>query len=245
MVSFVFVATATFLLAGFVKGVTGLGLPVVAMGLLSLAMPPGEAAALLVVPALVTNLWQMAIGRGLVLLLRRLWPMLLAICLGTWVGTGFLVQDHSGWASVALGGTLALYAILGLADRPLHVPGAAERWLSPIMGGATGVVSGATGVFSIPAVPYLQALRLDKEELVQALGLSFTTSTLALAAGLLRHGLLPGSIAGASAATLLPALAGLLAGQWVRRRIRPEVFQLCFFIALFMLGGDLVYRALK
>ena len=46
------------MLAGFVKGVLGQGLPTVAVGLLSLIMSPGEAAALVVIPALITNIWQ-------------------------------------------------------------------------------------------------------------------------------------------------------------------------------------------
>lgn len=45
----------TFLLAGFVKGVVGLGLPTVAVGMLGLVMPPAQAAALLVAPSMVTN----------------------------------------------------------------------------------------------------------------------------------------------------------------------------------------------
>ena len=52
---------ATFMLAGTVKGVIGLGLPTVAMGLLGLAMLPAQAAALLIIPSTVTNLWQLAI----------------------------------------------------------------------------------------------------------------------------------------------------------------------------------------
>ena len=80
--------TLTFLLAGFVKGVIGLGLPTVAVGLLGLVMLPAEAAALLVVPSLVTNLWQLFAGPRFGALARRLWPMLVTICLGTWAGAG-------------------------------------------------------------------------------------------------------------------------------------------------------------
>ncbi|RUZ51274.1 sulfite exporter TauE/SafE family protein, partial [Mesorhizobium sp. M7A.F.Ca.CA.004.05.2.1] len=53
---------AVFLAAGFVKGVVGMGLPTVAMGLLAVTMPPAQAAALLLSPSLVTNLWQLFTG---------------------------------------------------------------------------------------------------------------------------------------------------------------------------------------
>jgi sterol desaturase/sphingolipid hydroxylase (fatty acid hydroxylase superfamily) len=78
-----------FLLAGFTKGVTGLGLPTVGMGLLSLFMAPAQAATLVILPSLLTNVWQMT-GRDLPGLLRRLWPMLLATVLGCWAGRGLL-----------------------------------------------------------------------------------------------------------------------------------------------------------
>jgi hypothetical protein len=96
------VVASTFLLAGFVKGVIGLGLPTVAMGLLAIVMTPAQAASLLVVPSLLTNVWQ-AMGPVLVPLVRRLWPMLLGICLGTWLGGGLLTADDGTRASVGLG----------------------------------------------------------------------------------------------------------------------------------------------
>jgi uncharacterized membrane protein YfcA len=236
-------AALAFLLAGFVKGITGLGLPTVAIGLLSLVMAPAEAAALLVVPTLVTNLWQLAAGPSFAALSRRLSTMMLAICFGTWMGAGLLVGDTAGRATGALGAALVLYAIVGLAKLRFHISVGAERWLSPLVGAATGLVSAATGVFSIPAVPYLQALGLETEDLVQALGLSFTISTLALALDLARHGVLHISTASASALALMPALGGMLVGQRLRARIRPDVFRFYFFLALLVLGGDLALRA--
>jgi uncharacterized membrane protein YfcA len=109
-----------------------------------------------------------------------------------------------------------------------------------LVGAATGIVTAATGVYVIPAVPYLQALGLDKDELVQACGLSFTVSTVALAGVLAHDGVLDTSVAGAS--LLAPALAGMALGQWVRSR--PELFRLCFLAALLGLGAHLAVRGL-
>jgi len=64
------------------KGVNGLGLPTVSIGLLSIAMPPAQAAALMVMSALITNIWQMLSGPGLWRLVRRLWLMKLGVCFG-------------------------------------------------------------------------------------------------------------------------------------------------------------------
>jgi uncharacterized membrane protein YfcA len=230
------VTALTFLLAGFVKGVIGLGLPTVAVGLLGLVMMPAQAVSLLVVPSLVTNLWQLAAGPRLRPLLHRLWPMMLGIVIGTWAGGGLLTGATTGRATVMLGGALMIYAVTGLANFVFRVGPRTERCLSPLIGAATGFVTAATGVFVIPAVPYLQALALDKDEIVQALGLSFTVSTLALAVGLAHDGALQPSAAAASLLALAPALAGMFLGQWVRLRVRPEQFRRFFFLGLLGLG---------
>jgi uncharacterized membrane protein YfcA len=87
----VLVATAgIFLLAGFVKGAIGLGLPTASVGLLGLLMSPAQAAAILVVPSLVTNIWQALIGGSFWELVRRLWPVLVGICVGTFIGAVLL-----------------------------------------------------------------------------------------------------------------------------------------------------------
>lgn len=232
----------TFLLAGLIKGVIGMGLPTIAMGLLVMTMPPAQAASLLVIPSLVTNVWQLVAGPNCRSLLKRLWPMMLGIGAGTWAGSGLLSQDAGGGAAFALGAVLVAYAIFGLTGIRLDVPRNWEPWLSLPLGGVTGVLTGATGVFVMPAVPYLGALGLGKEELVQALGLSFTVSTLALAGSLVCDGVFHAAVAGASLLALAPALIGMIVGQRLRYHIRPATFRLCFLLGLLGLGVDQVAR---
>lgn len=235
-------AALTFLLAGFVKGVIGLGLPTVAIGLLGLFMSPAEAAALLIVPSLVTNIWQLAAGPAFLPLVRRLWPMLLCFCIGTWAGAGGLNHGSTSYAGTLLGVALIAYALLGLSAKQFSVPPSAERWCSPVVGLATGLVAVTTGVFVVPAVPYLQALGLNKDDLVQALGLSFTVSTVALGSVLLAGGFFKPGVAASSLFALAPAIAGMLAGQWVRSRVRAGQFRVCFFAGLLLLGAHLALR---
>lgn len=229
-----------FLLAGTIKGVIGLGLPTVAMGLLGLAMAPVQAAALLIIPATLTNLWQLAFGGHLQALIRRLWPLLLAIFIGTGLGTLWIGMVGGAWVVRALGAALLLYALSGLLLPTRRISADTEHWLGPACGLITGVITSATGVFVIPAVPYLQTLGLSKDELVQALGLSFTVSTLALAGGLLWRGALGGAELGASVLALVPALLGMWLGQWLRQRISAVLFKRVFFIGLGALGVHLL-----
>lgn len=233
---------ATFALAGGVKGVIGMGLPTVAIGLLSSMMPPAQAAAILVLPSLVTNVWQMLAGPHFLALLRRLWPMMLGIVGGAWAGAGIITGGNSGLALTALGVVLIVYALIGLANVRLAVKPAWEKYLGLPMGIATGIVTGATGVFVLPAVPYLQALNLERDALIQALGLSFTVSTAAMGVALAGAGVLAGELAGISLLALAAALIGMWGGAKLRARISAETFRRFFFLGLLLLGTQLSLR---
>jgi uncharacterized protein len=241
LVIFIFIA-AVFALAGFVKGVTGLGLPTISMGLLAIVMPPVEAAAILILPSLLTNVWQMVAGPSLWAVVRRVWPMMLAVCLGTWAGLGFMTGSQARYGTALLGGALAIYALTGLVAVDFQISRAWEPFLGPLAGAITGVITAATGVFVIPAVPYLQAIGLEKEDLVQALGLSFTVSTIALAVNVTAAGGLNVSMAWPTVVALALAWAGMWAGQAVRLGLSPTTFRRWFFVGLLMLGLYLVAR---
>lgn len=231
-----------FLLAGFVKGVIGLGLPTISVGLLSLVMAPAQAAALLIIPSTITNIQQMRPRATLVPIARRLWPMLAGIVLGTLAGGGLIAGANAKLAAAALGVSLVLYAGLGLAKVQFRVAPRQEIWLGPLVGALTGLVTAATGVFVIPAVPYLQAIGMEKDELVQALGLSFFISTLALAFTLANGQIFAGELLWGSLLTLIPALAGQFLGQAARARLDPGSFKRWFLLGLLALGITLASR---
>lgn len=240
--SLIFLLIGTFLAAGLVKGVTGMGLPTVAMGLLTIALSPVAAAAMLVVPSFVTNLWQLLAGPNTGAVVRRLWPMMLGIIAGTLAGTALLAKVDARWSGAGLGLALMLYAAWALRAPHMAVPATAQRWLGPLVGIVTGVITGATGVFVMPAVPYLQALQLNKDDLVQALGLSFTVSTVALALGLSSHGAFNAGQLGVSALVVIPALLGMWLGQVIRQRISAVAFRRGFLLFLLLLGLELLVR---
>lgn len=240
---FILSSALIFILAGIVKGVIGMGLPTVAVALLGLFMPPAHAASLMVVPSLVTNAWQAVAGSHLAALMRRLWTMLTGICIGTWLaGVSLLDLGNPVRAAGALGAALMVYAAIGLFARPLEMPRPWEHWASPMAGLLTGIVSAATGVFVMPSVPYLQSINLSKDELVQALGLTFTVATIALGASLMKMGHLDASTAGLSALALIPAFIGMACGQRIRGRVSLAGFRRLFFVGMFLLGGHLALR---
>jgi hypothetical protein len=172
-----------------------------------------------------------------------MWLMLFSMCIVTWAASGLIARSGATHAEIALGGALIAYSILSIRRNRISVSKRAEPWLSPIIGSITGVMTGSTGVLVIPAGPYLQALGLDKEDLIQALGLSFTTSTIALAVGLASRGAFHFTAAGASTLCTVPTLAGMFLGNWIRDRIDAETFRLLFLTGLLLLGASLIIRS--
>ncbi|MDR6759427.1 putative membrane protein YfcA [Mycoplana sp. BE70] len=234
---------ATFFAAGTVKGVAGMGLPTVAMGILAGLLSPLAATSLLIIPSFVTNFWQLLAGPSFKGIVRRLWTMMAGVFAGTLASTSMLTGGDTSLSTLMLGLALTVYAVYTLLAKPYHINPRHECWLSPGIGLITGLISGATGVFVIPAVPYVQALGFEKDDLVQALGLSFTVSTVALAFGLASRGAFQIDGLSLSAFAVVPALVGMWAGQYIRRAVSPAVFKRCFLIALALLGAEMMLRS--
>src|SRR5712691_1911653 len=235
---------AALLLAGFIKGVIAPGLPTVAIGLLAVTMAPSQAIAIVIVPAIVTNIWQTFGGPYLRDIMRRLWPLMAGTVVGIWLNAGLLTGPYAPYGTVVLGTLLVVYAILGLSKISFKVARRDEKWIGGIAGLITGVVSAATGVQVIPSMPYLQAIGMEKDELVQALGVFFTVATVALAFNLTTAGLLTAATALPGAVAMAASFAGMFIGQAVRTRMQPEVFRRWFMIAMILLGLYLAANAI-
>ncbi|WP_025661943.1 sulfite exporter TauE/SafE family protein [Rhizobium sp. IBUN] len=240
-ISLLLAVAATFFVAGIVKGITGMGLPTVAMAILGGLLSPVTAASLLIIPSFTTNVWQLIAGPNFVAVLRR-WPMLAGVFVGTLASASVLTGGETRLSTVFLGLALTAYAIYTLSAKPYHINQTHECWLSPMIGLATGLIAGATGVFVIPAVPYVPALGFERDDLVQALGLSFTISTIALAAGLALQDAFQLDGVALSSLAVLPALIGMWAGQYVRKAVSASTFKRCFLIALALLGIEMLLR---
>ena len=230
-------------LAGCVKGVVGLGLPTISIALVATVLGLKEAMVLLIIPSLVTNLVQAIVGPSLNVILKRIWLFLIALCLLTWVATGILIKTDPSLLTFALGLILITYAVVSLCNIRITVPKNQEKWLSPIFGGMTGISTGLTGTFVVPGVLYLQALGLEKNTLVQAMGVCFTTATLALGLSLGAHGLMSGELTIVSAVAVLPALLGMKIGSYVRHSLPEPTFKKVFFVALLILGLWITFRS--
>jgi uncharacterized membrane protein YfcA len=234
--SFLILIAFAFLLAGFVKGTLGLGLPTVSMGLLAVTMPPAQAISIVIVPAIVTNIWQTFVGPYLRDILKRLWPLMIGTVVGIWLNRGLLTGPYAPYGTVVLGLLLIIYALVGLSRFSFKVARRDEKWIGGIVGVVTGLISAATGVQVIPSMPFMQAIGMERDELVQALGVFFTTATLALAFNLTTAGLLTAATALPGAVAMAASFIGMFIGQAVRSRLQPEAFRRWFLIGMILLG---------
>ena len=225
-----------FVVAGIAKGAIGMGMPPIAIGLMSFAVPLESAIAIMVVPTMVTNVWQAIYGGGFKPLMRRFGSMAATAMIGI-LAVGLLLSDlgsptTAGWVGVLL----VLYSVIALTPWRPQVPRKVEPWANPLIALVSGAVAGSTGVAAVPFLPYMQSLDMNRHELVQALGIMFLFITGMLAVSLALHGAydLANSVAGVAA--VAPTMVGVWLGQHARRRLSAETFRKIFISGMLAIG---------
>jgi uncharacterized membrane protein YfcA len=230
--------------AGAVKGIAGIGMPAVAIPLLSSFITPHLALALLVIPVLITNLWQSLAGGAIRLMLRRFWPMITIFCIATWLGARVLV-DIDDRALLVLIAVVAIVFTVSSTLRPhLRIPPRHERWTGSLTGLVAGVMNGVSLVNGPPLAVYLLALDLDRDDFVRAYGLIALAGALPLSAAYVYYGVLGLAETGWSLVALGPVLAGMLIGGWLRQFVNPRLFRNALLLLLTVLALNLLRRAL-
>lgn len=232
-----------FFAAGVVKGIVGFALPLVALALLTAVIGLKAGIALITVPAIMVNLYQASVGGNFKAIVRRIWTLLLPACAGIWIGVRLLATLDPRIATGLLGLLLLVYASYSLTRAQWKPRPETEPWLMPLMGALGGIAYGFSGSFMVPGVIYLQALGLNRNMLVQALGIVFLLTTCVLALSLSRHNLLGVEQGLLSAAALIPAVIGMMLGQRIRNALSEERFRTIFFWALLVAGAYMILRA--
>ncbi|MDG2375301.1 MAG: sulfite exporter TauE/SafE family protein [Woeseiaceae bacterium] len=236
-------ATVAFLLAGFIKGVVGFGFPIVSLIVLTLAIGLFDALAIIVVPTIVTNIWQALSGPHIKAIIERMWIYFTCAMGGILLASVYLVSVDVNLLTGVLGIVLFVFAVFRLLNVHLSVAREREPLLSIVLGSTNGLLTGFTGSFMVPSVLYMQALGFRKDMLVQAMGAFFALSTIMLTVSLGRNGLITIDDAIMSAIALVPAFAGIFAGRWMRERIDEDQFQRIFLGGVLALGAYIAWRS--
>tara|TARA_B100000676_G_C17854217_1_gene719799 strand:- start:133 stop:948 length:816 start_codon:yes stop_codon:yes gene_type:complete len=257
--------SVVFFLAGVVKGGIGLGLPTVSIGLMALWLPFGSAMGILVLPAVITNIWQAFFGTALKLIFRRYWDLMIWLFAGAFLGATLISGINVTFLVAFLGFLLIVYAGLSLSGKRFSIPVEKEKKLNPLIGVTTGLVSGATAFFVLPIVPYLQSIELEKEArglnnkeiegtkvtdeemnkdaIIQSFALSILCLAGGMSFGLGLRGALPVSILVPGLLGTVAAIVGMVIGRNIRNKISLNLFRRCILVFLMFLGLVMILRA--
>jgi hypothetical protein len=235
---------AVFVFGGVVKGVTGVGLPLVLVPLAAQFVPVPEAVALVSVPMVVTNVTQAAEGGDTLAAIKRMWPILVLLVIGTVIGVHLLVTINRRLLSLILGPSfLAIAALLVVMPRVRLSP-AAARWGGPAVGLGAGVLGGMSAMFGPPMIAYLVGLRTEPDSFVKQMAIFACTAAITMLLMLGGSGSLSGLDLAVSAGAIVPIQLGMPIGRSLRGRIPPAVFRALVLIVLAVSGIDLLHRAL-
>jgi len=237
-------AFLTFALGGLIKGVVGVGMPLVVISLLALVLDPRLVLAMLVVPIIATNLRQ-SFAAGLPREeMQRFWPLILLFIIATWGGAYLLVQISTGMLLGVLGCIVVVFCALSLANPSWHLPPRHEVWMGPSVGLFAGLLNGISTINGPPLVMYLMSLRLSKEAFVASYGLIALCGAIPLAISYTAVGILGWRELWLSILALVPIFLGMWLGERIRHRIDPILFRKILLVILILLGLNLIRRGM-
>ena len=236
-------AAVAFTIAGFVKGVFGFGFPIITLIILTLTVGLLDALAIIVIPTIFTNVWQGLSGPYLKDIARRMWLYFIVAITFIWFTSAYLTVVNIKWPTAMLGAVLFIFALSRLLKVSISVSQKWELPLSVPLGAINGMLTGMTGSFMVPSVLFMQAMGFQRDMLLQAMGVFFAISTIALAISLGKNDLISVQHLQLSLLALVPSIIGLYIGRWIRLRINEERFQQMFLLSVLLLGGYIAYQA--
>lgn len=236
------VVAVAFVAAGLIKGLLGVGLPLVSVPIASLVLPPAKAIALGIVPILVSNIWQALESGGWHRTVGRFWPLALGLMIGVAIGGHLLSRLSGGAALIILGSLLIAFCGYQLVMPRWSVSPQTERWLGPVVGLTAGVTGGVSSFFGPILISYMLGLHLTKDEFVGSIALLYLICMLSLGTVLkVNHVLTSATLLG-SVLVLAPLFFGMFAGRRMRARLPTSAFRWLLVVLLLVIGVVTVSR---
>lgn len=234
---------ASLLLAGILKGASGLGFSSIALPLLTMAVDLQTGMVLIIAPVVASNLAVLVASGCIAATLRRFWPLYLGLLPGTAAGVLLMTSVENSSALQVLGSMTLVYVMMAMLRPEWRLRRRPSNVLRAPVGLATGVLTGLTGSQVFPLVPYLSSVRLDAREQIQAINIAVLIGSSALIVGLVSRGLVTADLAGTSLAGALPAIAGVGIGTCAQRALSPASFRMATLFTLTVLSLNLIAPA--
>lgn len=244
--SFLLPVALALVAGGLVKGTFGLGLPLVAMPLMTMFTSVANSVALLVVPILATNLAQGFIGGwpAVKARLRRFWPTVLTLIVVIAFSVQALVLIPEKVIFALIGLAIIGIALMARYQPKIRIAPEQERWFGPLCGAIGGFLGGTTTFYGPALMIYLAGLRLDKDEFVGAISLMYFMGALGMGIGLASFGIADGPVFAQSLVATIPALIGIQLGQMIRVRLNEQRFAKWLFVMYLVIGGSFLLKAI-
>lgn len=237
------VAFALLLFGAAIKGVIGLGLPMVSIPMLTLFVGLPQALAIVVLPVLAANAWQVWQFRRGPADRMPMGRFLLSGAVGVGVGTWMLASVPAAWLETTLDVLLLAYLALRIGQPAMTLPRNAARRLLVGTGFASGALHGATGISGPIGITYFHAMHLPRPEFIYCTGVMFFGFTAAQVPMLWMAGFL-NLHTFAIGVLCLPAIAaGLWLGNRIARRLDPRIFNWLVLVVLAWTALSLLWRA--
>ena len=238
--SIIVAVICSLVVAGLLKGVIGVGMPIVALPLLSLFIDVKSAAMLLSMPLVFSNLPQALEGGKTGRCLMQLTPVLLGMIPGLFLGVRVLLALDANVARMIAG-----LVLMGIGGVTLFAP---KLQLQPglvlpagIAFGFLGGILGGLAAMSGPLVfIFLLAKGLRGQAFTKEASLFLVVSSGLLAILLTASREFSWTDVSVSAAAMLPVAFGMYAGQHMRDKIAPETFRKLVLIAVIAAGAELL-----
>tara|TARA_B100000579_G_C22792070_1_gene835083 strand:- start:215 stop:967 length:753 start_codon:yes stop_codon:yes gene_type:complete len=237
------IISAAICLGGFVKGVTGIGLPIVTIAVLTNILEPLTTFAILVAPILVTNLWQAITAKNWKGPFCRFPLMILMLVICLFIGVQLAIGLKREVLILVLGVSVTIFSASTLI-KPLKHPlsRSNERWLGPLAGAVGGILGGLTTIWGPPMLMFLILLKLDKETWVQTVGVIWFIGSIPLAIAYWKVGILNAETAPISLLACIPGMVGIWLGEAIRHRINSNTFKNILLATLLLIGLNLIRR---
>ena len=238
-----FYISLCFLIAGSIKGAVGMGLPTASIALMTLAIDPRRAIAILLIPMAVTNAWQVWRMGQIGPAFRRYLPFSIALMSGVWLSVTLSADAPDHLLFGLLGLALLMFVAVSTSKFAPDIPDKHDTAAQIGTGSVAGLIGGVTSVWAPPMAIYLAARKVTKDEFVRASGLLIFLGSLPLIAGYARQGILTAEATLLSAAMLLPAMVGFALGEAARNHLSETGFRKLLLIFFTLMGLNLLRKA--
>jgi uncharacterized protein len=233
-------AALGFIFAAFVKGVIGMGFPVIAVPIAAQFLDPQTTVVAITIPAFLMNVSQVIQGGVSYTTFRRFLPTIGMAMPGSVMGTALLAKAPGSLIICMLGIIVTLYAALSLWRLQLVIQPSRERQIGAVVGLGAGLIGGATGMFAPPIVIFMSALQLPKTTFVSTVSLCFIAGQIPQLLGLLGFRLITGPRLSMAALACLVSVGGFVAGVRLQQAISQQVFAKVVLVVLLLVGINLL-----